>query len=156
MKKELDLQVMNTIFLAWALRDIRIMRFNQIAELSEIKKGTLHRVLHRLVKHGWINKIEVVADYVDELQVNSEIKKNIEERKGSWSDTNLIEYLRPITMKKHRFRPHIAYSLNSFPYMVGNNIIPVKDKRFWKKSSKALREYLKMYKKSNVIYFPIP
>ena len=56
MKIELDRQVMDTMSL-WSFIHARLyFRFNEIANLSNVKKPSLQRILPRLAKRGWIEK----------------------------------------------------------------------------------------------------
>ncbi len=52
----LERQVMDTMFLGFFISDRQYFRFNEIANLSNVKKPSLQRILPRLVKRGWIEK----------------------------------------------------------------------------------------------------
>lgn len=56
MKKELEREVMNTLYREKILSHRRYLRFYEIAKESDIPKSSLQRILPRLIKRGWIEK----------------------------------------------------------------------------------------------------
>lgn len=58
MNIDLEHQVMDTFMLSRLILRRLELRFNEISELSQVKKSTLQRILPRLVARKWIQKIE--------------------------------------------------------------------------------------------------
>lgn len=128
MNLELERLVMDTMYLAHHIYQKNHLFFNEISELSGVKKSSLQRVLPRLVSRGWI-KNEKVSLLPGNTWVRFILKHKTTKRMGY----KVVEY--PFLQRKSA-GGHVPADYN---VIAPEWNYPNGTKRFWKKSAKEMR-----------------
>jgi len=145
MQKDYEAGVMATLYALSKIAGIEKVRFNQIASITGIKKGTLQRILPRLEKRCWIEKKEdwmwsdnTIGDRIYHYDVKNKITKEVlddymietsKEADAPWFDhiprrssrtglsMKVKRMLLKSTLKKHTPKKYTFYKLIMFPFM---------------------------------------
>ena len=119
---------MDSMYLSHLILIRQYFFFNEISELSSVKKPSLQRILARLVKRGWIKKGKVsIIPKKNWLQFI--MKRKITKRVGY----KVIEY-------PYVERMRGGFTKNDDYYKIPKWNVPEGCKRFWKNSAKEIRK----------------
>ena len=179
-KVEYERDVMNTVLACQIIHDARGNTsgpgFNEIAGITNIPKGSLHYVLKRLAKRGWVKHVEdwdtrginkgIGYMYQDHLKGLKRTRKT--SKPGDYPDVEYKveiyeEAVKANPKAKDKFRglsrvkpdiinevtpkKHAGYVVLGYPFIFGSTYPPEGTKRFWKSAANELKTILRRYLK---------
>ena len=172
MNRQLETQVMIIICLAKWISDSDL-RFTDIAQITQIPKPTLQRIMPRLVQRGWIKKdperwINIPPNTMGSpliYQSKRTVRGYTGKKRILQLDYIAREEFRRAENRLHRKlssqeRKRIALEVKAaytpkkitvfkfldFPYLTGVRNMPPGTKRLWKSARKVVIDYVKEHK----------
>lgn len=144
-KLDLERQVMECMYLHHRIHsDYRkYFFFNEIQEMSTVKKSSLERILPRLIKRKWIKR--------EEIKIYPKIKRSAKPFTHKIRKNYKIPKLKNVKIR-------MAYKIIEFPYLYRMRIakkgsttrtawhVDEGTRRFWKNSAKDMLELRKFFK----------
>lgn len=137
-------------------------RFSQVQEQTKLSKSTLHGVLKRLIKRGWLIKKEILVsshpfkekptkeEWVSTIlkEINSRVESQPILSRSDKITKKQFNKIKKSVFDNYKPREAIHYSLKYFPYIDKSDKLPTKNKRFWKKEANRLKESVKFFEKN--------